>query len=558
IVTVQDAIPDSAFYNCDLIEKIEIPETVTSIGSYAFYNCSKLNQLNSTTIGEAILPTGVTNIKSYVFYSCSEIEKVKFGDVTYIGSYAFYNCVNIEYFYGDTQYKLELPECCTSISDYAFYNLKLMTEVVVPDRVTEIGKFAFYGMNILESITIPFIGRNLTTTNRIESVFGYIFGYIDVGSSSYKTSDSDSTYQGYYASAPNHFYCYYIPKSLRNVSVTVQDTIPDYAFYNCDLIEQIYLVDCIESVGTNAFYNCNATINYTITPTKSSVWDGIHIADAYHGGTGTESDPYQIFKPKEFVYFINQVNSGVDYSNVYFMVTSDLDFGSKQIDLIASTEEKAFNGILDGNKHEIRNYVLNATYNTFNGLFGYVSGTIKNIGFKNNLTISTTSTDDIYNGMIVGKLSGRLENVYATGTLNVSTSKLGYTGGLVGYNEGVILNCYSDIEINDTSSENKAYAAGLVGYNAGTISGSIAYGNVSAKGYVEKFSYASGLVAFDNEGTVLNSFRYEGQKIMNFDVESESYNSQGESSSLEEIMSYCSENWDNTIWKFDSTRPFFL
>ena len=45
---------------------------------------------------------------------------------------------------------------------------------------------------------------------------------------------------------------------------------------------------------------------------------------------------------------------------------------------------------------------------------------------------------------------------------------------------------------------------------------------------------------------------------MNFDVESESYNSQGESSSLEEIMSYCSENWDNTIWKFDSTRPFFL
>ena len=82
--------------------------------------------------------------------------------------------------------------------------------------------------------------------------------------------------------------------------------------------------------------------------------------------------------------------------------------------------------------------------------------------------------------------------------------------------------------------------------------------HIKEKGYVEKFSYASGLVAFDNEGIVLNSFGYEGPKIMNFDVESESYNSQGESSSLEEIMSYCSENWDNTIWKFDSTRPFFL
>ena len=597
-VTVQDTIPDYAFYNCDLIEKIEIPETVTSIGSYAFYNCSKLKQLNSTTEGEVILPTGITSINPYVFSSCGEIEKVKFGDVTSIGSYAFCNCENIEYFYGDTQYKIELPESCTEIGDRAFCNVKLMTEVAVPDGVESIGLGAFNGFNSLESITLPFVGKS-DDAKYDKAVFGYIFGYttklqyykgstsgtynsdsykyskdfvnVQYGNDSkaiwmytckdeYQVCGSGSSVGGtyYLGGYAGNSYFYYVPTTLRSITITMDFTIPTAAFNNLNFVENIHLINCIDSVGDYAFQNCNAAIDYLINPVRSRAWDGSLVSDSYHGGTGSQNDPYQIFKPKEFVYFINQVNSGVDYSNVYFIVTSDLDFGSNQIDLIASTEEKAFNGILDGNKHEIRNYVLNATYNTFNGLFGYVSGTIKNIGFKNNSTISTTSSDDIYNGMIVGKLSGRLENVYATGTLNVSTSKLGYTGGLVGYNEGVILNCYSDIDINATSSENKAYAAGLVGYNAGTISGSIAYGNVSAKGYVEKFSYASGLVAFDNEGTVLNSFRYEGQEIMNFDVESESYNSQGESSSLEEIMSYCSENWDNTIWGFYSTRPVFL
>ncbi|MEI3535939.1 MAG: leucine-rich repeat protein [Bacilli bacterium] len=90
---------------------------------------------------------------------------------------------------------------------------------------------------------------------------------------------------------------------MKTISVTRQTIIPAYAFYNCDLIENIHLVNCIDSIGNYAFQNCTAEIDYLISPSKSGAWDGSLVATAYHGGTGTQSDPYQIFSAKEFVYF---------------------------------------------------------------------------------------------------------------------------------------------------------------------------------------------------------------------------------------------------------------
>ena len=223
-ITKQESISDNAFYNCDLIEEVNIPSTTTAIGSYAFYGCSSITNVS---FGET-----VETIESYAFYNCASITNVSLGDsVKTIESYAFYGCSSIEYFNSDTKNKMEIPNLCKTIGTYAFSNMSLITNVVLPDNVESIGEGAFKGFDALTEITLPFIGYNTSSTGR-NSVFGYIFGVTtDNVSTGNKTSaNKGNTYQIKVTSS----YGYFIPNSLRKVNVLCQENIPANAFYNCD------------------------------------------------------------------------------------------------------------------------------------------------------------------------------------------------------------------------------------------------------------------------------------------------------------------------------------
>ncbi|MDY3904232.1 MAG: hypothetical protein SO007_03490, partial [Candidatus Enteromonas sp.] len=365
-------------------------------------------------------------------------------------------------------------------------------------------------------------------------------------------------YQNSCGNGFSYAWCYYIPASLKSVSVTRANSIPADAFYNCDCIEEINLIVENTEAGANAYYNCNAKVNNTLIATVSCTWDGKLVATSYHGGTGTESDPYQIFSPKEFVYFLNQIRNGETYEGIYFKLTSNINLGGFAIDSTSLTEETAFKGILNGVSHRVFNFTIKSTDNTYNGFFGYMGGTIKNIGFKTSMNITSTQTSDVYTGLIIGNLSGTLENVYASGSLTKTSFKTSYIGGMVGYSTGSIINSYSNVNITSTSTNLKCYAGGLVGYNDGSIAGSFACGNVSAKGYAEVYSFASGLVAMEGSNSnVTNCYRYSGQTITKFGNSSTSYNDIGTVASLNEIISYCKTNWDGSVWSFKKTLPSF-
>jgi hypothetical protein len=78
-------IGSDAFYNCDNLVSVTIPDSVTSIGSSAFRDCSNLTSI--------VIPDSVTSIGYDAFRSCSSLESVVIGDsVTSIGHAAFYNC----------------------------------------------------------------------------------------------------------------------------------------------------------------------------------------------------------------------------------------------------------------------------------------------------------------------------------------------------------------------------------------------------------------------------------------------------------------------------------
>ena len=182
------SICDYAFYNCDNLTSVSIPDSVTSIGWYAFYNCSRLT---SVTIGN-----GVTSIGGYAFEGCHNLVEVynkSSLDITEGSSengYVAYYAKNVyteeggswftdtsdgfRFFYDRTdgylmgyyggEEAITLPDGFTAydgtevteyaISEFAFRGCSGLTSVTIPDSVTSIGGYAFSGCSGLTSVTI--------------------------------------------------------------------------------------------------------------------------------------------------------------------------------------------------------------------------------------------------------------------------------------------------------------------------------------------------------------------------------------------------------------------
>ena len=118
----------------------EIPESVTSIGGYAFSGCSSLTSVT--------IPESVTSIGEVAFKGCSSLTSVTIPEsVTEIGIYTFWNCSSLT--------SITIPESVTSIGGGAFQSCSSLTSVTIPESVTEIGGSAFYGCSSLPSVTIP-------------------------------------------------------------------------------------------------------------------------------------------------------------------------------------------------------------------------------------------------------------------------------------------------------------------------------------------------------------------------------------------------------------------
>jgi Divergent InlB B-repeat domain/The GLUG motif len=150
----------------------------------------------------------------------------------------------------------------------------------------------------------------------------------------------------------------------------------------------------------------------------------------------------------------------------------------------------AFTGSFDGQGYEIRDLLINRPNESPAGLFGFTGeeAYIKDINMVN-----VAVTGYYYVGGLVGYNNGIVTNCYSTG--NVSGT-VGMVGGLVGKNTHTVGNSYSAASVSGAVN-----AGGLVGDNwDGTVSDSYSTGSVVAP------SCAGGLVAYSNRGTVTNSY----------------------------------------------------
>lgn len=202
----------NAFKNCDFIESLYVPESLTSFGSVGdtvvnlkavhisniatWLNMDFGNRfqnpllragqlyLNGGLVTELVIPKGITEIKNFAFFGCSSLKKVIIPEgVTTIGDVAFGNCENLE--------EIDIPETLVSVKDgfldhksgvrrinisnieawmnidfrtnfsnplvYA-HNLYLngapVTDVIIPGSIETVNAFAFMGCHTLKTVTV--------------------------------------------------------------------------------------------------------------------------------------------------------------------------------------------------------------------------------------------------------------------------------------------------------------------------------------------------------------------------------------------------------------------
>ena len=219
-------------------KKTIIPNSVTSIGDYAFYWCKGLTSI--------IIPNSVTSIGNQAFSRCSGLTSVTIGNsVTSIGDWAFYGCSGLT--------SIEIPNCVTSIGLSAFAYCSDLTSIIIPNSVTSIGNSAFAWCTGLPSIIIP---------NSVTSIGNQAFSGCSglesiIVSSGNTIYDSREGCNAIIETASN--------KLIRGCKNTIipnsVNSIGYGAFDYCNSLTSITIPSSVTNIGDYVFYACSGLSN---------------------------------------------------------------------------------------------------------------------------------------------------------------------------------------------------------------------------------------------------------------------------------------------------------
>ena len=298
-------IEDYAFYSCERLESIIIPDSVTNIGNEAFYNCDSLTNVtfgkgiknignyafdSCNLLTSAILPNGLTSLGRSAFHSCYALEVVSLPDtLSYLGEYAFSNCNSLvlnEYdgvyyignetnpylilveaksyslteptIHSDTRFihseafsykniqSIEIHGNILSIGNGAFEKCSKLTTVIISDGVERIGAYAFNACTALTTVSVPSSVTSIGT-----SAFS--------GCDSVAYNEFDNGY--YIGNSANPYLILVIAKSTSITSCEVNDQtvfIHSKAFQDITTLKSVSIGKGVLYIGEYAFSGCTS------------------------------------------------------------------------------------------------------------------------------------------------------------------------------------------------------------------------------------------------------------------------------------------------------------
>lgn len=316
-------IPDYALYNyagysntSHFVTAVNIPDSVTDIGSYAFYRCSSLADLDlpdsilsigdfafggCSAITDIQLPEGLTTIGQYLFMDCtslkeltlpstltgvghdgcwgpltgSSITSVTFAPgTTHVPAYILsFDTMDASEDYASTITSVTFadPTRVTSIGEYAFCCCISLTDIAIPASVTEIGNHAFAGCSGLTALTLP---QGLTT----------------IGSSAFSRCSSLTGLQLPDSLTNIESNAFYQCKALTSVQIPESVTvIRPSTFYQCTSLTDVQIPASVTVIEANAFNGCSALKEITIHPgqrVEGSAFSGCTAATSLTIGDG--------------------------------------------------------------------------------------------------------------------------------------------------------------------------------------------------------------------------------------------------------------------------------
>ncbi len=290
------SIGRAAFFGIVNMTSITIPESITSIGELAFYDCSSLTSItvdpNNTyfsndefgvlfnkdkteliqypignTAVSYIIPESVTKIGSYAFYDCNKLVNITLPDnITIIDDWAFGFNKNIT--------SVTIPDSVSVIGDFVFHGCSNLKSVSLGNGVTKIGEGAFYNCTSITDVTIP---KSVTSLGNIAFIYCFSLTNITVESDNqYYSSDEhgvlfnkDKTTLIQYPIA-NTRIAYEIPNGVT--------TIVEYAFSDSIRLSYVTFPVSVTSIEDNAFQNCDEFRRVYYYGTKEQ-WNSIIIGN---------------------------------------------------------------------------------------------------------------------------------------------------------------------------------------------------------------------------------------------------------------------------------------